>query len=489
MSLFDRLRTRRMPNRRRPPQAIAEPPHLIAISDLHLGADLRRGAKPKGPPPLDAPLAAFLRRFRRPHSDGHRWRLVIAGDMVDFIGMTALPRDGEQVTFTVSDDERSVGLNESPEKSAWKLARILERHRLVTRALASFLDAGNEIVIIRGNHDPDWRHEEVRRVFVTAMDREVRRGQRRRKSLTASIRFRDWFYFEPGRCFIEHGHLHDEYCTTGGADNGRPDAHQPISTLALRHFANRHDGLDMNAVDSWGWRDYLVWARPQGCFWPALGDYLRMCVTLIGSSVRTAAGSVRRRGQRLGASLSDELRLRQFSEVLSELRNAPGHLAEQWSQLWKAPAGARPHLVARLFFVDRAAALASAALTVLAVLWAYEGLLSRLCIAGAVCGVALWANDRLARLRLVDSHPKLLEAARHLTRLFDVPAVVMGHSHRPVEVPFGETRYINVGTWLCHGSVTEARAFPHFILDNAGPRLAQWRWTATRRGSAMQPRD
>ena len=69
---------------------------LLILSDVHLGNDLndltpagvRRSAL------VDADLANLLTHYRLSPCTGKRWRLVIAGDFIDFVGMSILPREG-----------------------------------------------------------------------------------------------------------------------------------------------------------------------------------------------------------------------------------------------------------------------------------------------------------------------------------------------------------------------------------------------------------
>src|SRR6202022_330868 len=76
-------------------RSLSERPHnLLAISDLHLGCDLRNGMKKEvwgRPRPADGPLASFL-DWHATHRLGNKpWRLILNGDIVDFISITTTP--------------------------------------------------------------------------------------------------------------------------------------------------------------------------------------------------------------------------------------------------------------------------------------------------------------------------------------------------------------------------------------------------------------
>src|SRR5207244_4357267 len=194
-------------------RSLSERPHnLLAISDIHLGCDLRAGqnrAVWSRPRPADAPLASFL-DWHATHRDGGKpWRLILNGDIVDFVAITATPAPGEPAPFTVSKEERGLGLAPEEPKCVWKLKKTAERHPHVFDALARFLQKGNSVHIVRGNHDAEWRwpavQAELRRILGARLDAAARRRMDRQ------IEFHDWFYLEPGFFYAEHGHAHDHY--------------------------------------------------------------------------------------------------------------------------------------------------------------------------------------------------------------------------------------------------------------------------------------
>src|SRR5205823_4534973 len=83
---------------------LAERPHnLLAISDLHLGCDLRPGNRLDKPRPADGPLASFLRHHAAQREGGKPWRLILNGDIVDFVAITLVPK--EPVLFEISREE------------------------------------------------------------------------------------------------------------------------------------------------------------------------------------------------------------------------------------------------------------------------------------------------------------------------------------------------------------------------------------------------
>ena len=78
---------------------------------------------------------------------------------------------------------------------------------------------------------------------------------------------------------------------------------------------------------------------------------------------------------------------------------------------------------------------------------------------------------------------KLIAAAHRVAALFRVPVVVMGHSHRVVNQPIGETsHYFNLGTWLAPSRDGEdsPAGFPHVVVGSSGAVLRRWTLQAER---------
>src|SRR4029077_19214390 len=84
---------------------------LLFFSDVHLGSDLNDAGKsvPRSAA-IDRDLAALIAHYRAaPPGDAERWRLVIAGDFIDFVGMSIDPRGGNWVLGGLSPSGRALG--------------------------------------------------------------------------------------------------------------------------------------------------------------------------------------------------------------------------------------------------------------------------------------------------------------------------------------------------------------------------------------------
>src|SRR5437879_1710091 len=78
-----------------------ERPHnVLAVSDLHLGIDLKAGARRPAAELIDDQLVSFLNHHRQYREDGKPWKLLLNGDIIDFVAITLTPKPGEE-TFEV----------------------------------------------------------------------------------------------------------------------------------------------------------------------------------------------------------------------------------------------------------------------------------------------------------------------------------------------------------------------------------------------------
>jgi hypothetical protein len=429
---------------------------------------------------------------------------VIVGDMVDFIAITLTPGRDESVPFQVSPDERLYGLNPEPDKTVWKLNQVIARHRLFFTALAAFVEDGNELVVVCGNHDPEWAWRELQEAFRDRLLRLPTPGApavelaetkaARRRMFAERIRFCEWFYLEPGRFYAEHGHYYDEYSISSDLSPGsmRPDGapsasaiREPVSTLAMRYFANKHSALDMNAIELWSFMDFIRWGLRGGRFFRKALDYFIMCGRVLSFSARASARTWFRSVRKLGrAVVQREERLSHVRNAVRAVRADQEELTRGLMALLRPPAELSVVATARMLYFDRIV-LGAGVLFCAAACAVISGPASTRggILLGALLGGTL-ANGWLARARLIDSHPKQVAAAHRVAVLFKVPLVVMGHTHRAVaETVGGSSRYFNLGTWV--GSIRETAphpGFPYLLLDGTGPALLRWSVAQPARG-------
>ena len=451
------------------------PHNLLAISDLHLGCDLKPGARPARSG-FDVQLAGFLDHHARERKGRKPWRLILDGDIVDFVAITVTPGP-EDAAFEISEEERQFGLRSDEAKCVWKLRQTFARHPEVFDALARFLQCGNSVHIVRGNHDAEFHWPAVQAEFKNqlAARLELTGGARRR--FEQRIEFHSWFYLEPGFFYAEHGNAHDRYSVQSGFFDPAGATRQldlPLSSKVLRYFANRYaEQTDLDEVDTWGVPEYIDWVLKAGNPLRVAADYFVM-VWRVTYPVFLQSLKVWRRFARAADEAISHVDAHASS---AHLRKALGRFsgteaqARQLLAIASRPAEESLFDSMQLFYLDRAVLAVLGLFSAFVAVGAAHGFGAKLgaAIATAIGFAAL--NAALARRRKTDSHPMLQQAARRIAQLFDVKYVVMGHSHRVVDESIGGgARYLNLGSW------TNARVgFPHVVVEEGVAELRYWK--------------
>ncbi|HHH28304.1 MAG TPA: hypothetical protein ENK57_08165 [Polyangiaceae bacterium] len=185
---------------------------LVILSDLHLGSDLLEHApvQSRRPAEFDADFVDLLDHYRQTPPDGSRWRLVIAGDLFDFIGMSLSPE--RDIDTPPTEEELAHGLGNAADHAVAKMRAIARRHPDVFAALARFVSAGHALTIIHGNHDLALHWSSVRAELLSVLLEHVEQGERDR--FLERIEFTEWFFYRDGLAYIEHGHQYDPFCST-----------------------------------------------------------------------------------------------------------------------------------------------------------------------------------------------------------------------------------------------------------------------------------
>ena len=209
--------------------------HLLIVSDLHLseGRDERTHRLSRNEDFFfDEEFARFLEYHVR-FDPSRKWHLIINGDFLDFLQVITTNFEGEFLAYLGAGSEREArdmlkigpqstrfGFDAGPGESVVKLWKILDGHWLFTLALVQFLEQGNLISIGRGNHDPEFAYDIVRDhlrrmlVWFYAHKRPQRiedtaELKNFERICDQQVQYLDWFYYEPGVIWVEHGGQYD----------------------------------------------------------------------------------------------------------------------------------------------------------------------------------------------------------------------------------------------------------------------------------------
>ena len=461
------------------------PHNLLAISDLHLGCDLKSGSKAsesKRARSFDAQLSEFIGWHATHRKENKPWRLLLNGDIVDFVAITLTPGASDDAGFTVQPEERAFGLAAEEGKCVWKLRRVFERHWQVFDALARFLLKGNSIHIIRGNHDAEFRFPAVQQEMRTHLvNLAGLRGAGRRR-LEKQLEFHNWFYLEPGFFYAEHGNAYDRYCV--GADFFPPEGAEqtremdlPITSKVLRYFVNRYsEQVELDDADTWSLKQYLEWVLQAGNPLRIAADYFVMVFRVLYPIVRQSL-----RLSRAVARVADKAiaKVDDGAPATAKLRRMLGKFsgtekqAQQLLAFASRPAEQSVFDAMQLFYVDRLALAVLSLATAFSTTAFLHGFWAK---SAALTGVGILfaaLNALLGKQRQTDAHPMLLNAASRVAQLFDVRFVAMGHSHRAVDQAVGAgKRYYNLGSWT---NARGGEGFPHLAIENGKAELRRWK--------------
>ena len=460
---------------------------MLVFSDVHLGSDLndhetsriRRSAL------VDKDLVELIVHYRKTPPKANRWRIVVAGDFIDFIGMAITPRDDELQTAP-SDEEREHGLGNSSDHARVKVKRVAARHKDVFEALAAFVSDGHGLTFVHGNHDVELYWDDVKSEIKEQLWALAARSDLDKGAFVGRIAFNEWFFYAENLAYIEHGHQYDEFCATDDfmaplspADPRR--IRRGFCDVLLRFVVRQTRGLHEHGHDKMGLTDYVRFGTRLGLrgmarlfvrFVFAVRELFRVRSEYFLEPARALRAEHDRRVGLLAEAMRigvDRLRALAALQVPPVTRSISGILAS--------------------VLLDRLALALSCSFALMVTALIVGVRHGNFWYAGACIAVAwLLAHRYLTNRRKVDPDELLVERAASLARLFPAAFVVMGHTHVPMRVPVSQaTTYINVGSWAeeeadaTRASVPLRAARTHLVINagESGPPVAEFlAWTS-----------
>jgi UDP-2,3-diacylglucosamine pyrophosphatase LpxH len=482
--------------------------NLLVVSDLHLSAgwDEQTGKTSRLEDFFrDDAFARFLRYHEQikdqPRFGGRSWLLILNGDLFDFLQVVSLPEDGPTLKrikgvehrSQLRADERAYGLGTSARESAWKLVQIARGHQRFFAALGWFVAHGNQVAVVRGNHDVDLHWEAVQACFVM----ETHQAYTRQRSTEAMgppislvdcqqrIHFVPWFYHKAERVYVEHGgqydaanHFHDVLNPVLANDPQRIEL--PWGSLFVRYLFNKVEDVHPFADNVKPLTRYLSWAFRSdpirateilfGRGWVFLQAFWKAGRKAAAAALHAPHGDVSNHDEK--GSLPPQ--------VTKEINRLAHWRVESSWQRWVGVL--LQALISLLAFLIIGAFIALAVVTLAlnnGPQW----------MAGVYIGTAIVAaflGRGLQRgFSRIGEQSYLLEVGRELERILEpvggVRYIVMGHDHRPAVERLDDAWYVNTGAWVPlyekEGPMEGREALTFFRLawDYAGtPELLRW---------------
>ena len=422
--------------------------NYLLLSDVHLGSDLIAHQRPWAlttwlleENAVDARLVAWLEHYTSQRDRGRPWRLVIAGDFLDLVGVSIPTTDCLDTAPT--PEEARHGLGSAADHVVRKLHAIAARHPRVFAALGRFVAAGHALVLVRGNHDVELHWHDAQRAFVDAILAE--QPPELQPSLRARITIKPWFYAIEGLLYVEHGHEFDALCSYGDPleptcpRDARRIRWTPFSVL-LRYVARPTVGLSSASYSYAGMGAYVGLLMQLG--WRGTtaiaGRFLRASYRLLSECVLNTRAAAR---QRTAAARAGVERFARSTGIARER-------LERLCELYVPPAVQRFGFMLRSLYLDRIVCGLSGALGlgVAGLLLAYTGLVSAL--TSGLLALLLLVYACLGSGTNQSPETTMRQSAAHIAQLFSARWVIMGHTHAPVLQPVSAgASYVNLGSW------------------------------------------
>jgi UDP-2,3-diacylglucosamine pyrophosphatase LpxH len=444
--------------------------NILVVSDLHFGEELLPGATTERRNAVELGGQAF-RDFLRYHAQrrlgGRPWRLVIAGDLFDFMSVV-VPSTRE--VPAKSGDERRFGLDRGTRAGVSRMQRICASHRSLLGEMVRFAAAGHFIDIIVGNHDLELLEADV----VAELMHQLRAAGADDRS-APRIRVVPWFVYQPGVAWIEHGHVYDEGCSAEfnlapNDKDGRLIANADYA--ATRYLAMAIPEIDPHGIEEWSFWGFMrygwdIGIRSFGTLWAA---YARFSVSMLKS--HAAHRSFKGR----------DVRRRLHRERMRGIADDTGVELDTLSaidRLARTPMTLSFRRLGRMLMLDRFGTYCGA-FVALFLLWVLAPIVVALLgtavvVAGAVA-LQLWLGQHH-----VASQLPMRAIPQRIKKHVDAPVIVFGHTHDPRWQPLRSGGlYVNCGTWLPATRPGLRRSFTHVLIQpRAGMlpvvELRQWR--------------
>jgi UDP-2,3-diacylglucosamine pyrophosphatase LpxH len=448
--------------------------NLLIVSDLHFGEELLPGASQERRRAIELGSSAFrefLRYYTVRRRDGRPWRLVIAGDLFDFMSVV-VPATKDRPAKTA--DERRFGLGRGIQPGVDRMRMICAAHQPLLGELGRFAAAGHTVDIVVGNHDVELLAPDV----VTELMRQLAAAGADDRALPR-IAVVPWFIYLPGVCWIEHGHVYDEACSfefnLAPMDPKDGWLIYNADYAAVRYLGSAVPELDPHGIEEWGLWGYMRYTlglglRSGGGLWIA---YARFVGALF--AARRLHRSFKRRDRRR----------REHRGRLAEVVRAGGITSETGAaidRLARTPLTVSGRRVARMLMLDRFGIGLGSVLAIAILLIGYPLGWAMLGAAGVTLGAV--ALTRWLGTHMVSSQLPMRSVPQRLRSLVDAPVVVFGHTHDPrwQKLRTGGL-YVNAGTWLPATRPGLRRSFTFVLIQPAagaspGPpsvELRQWR--------------
>ena len=241
----------------------SEGKEVVVISDLHLSAGLQENNNYDGTENFyaDDSCARFLQYLVDKQKD-KKSILIINGDFIDFLRIRNYPiaeseftawknilqnigihKNEEELKKCITKKERDFGLRTDDYKSVWKLHKCIYGHKILFQQLAYWLKEGNQLYILKGNHDLEWYWAAVRNYLRYLLTEFASPND---TLGYANMFMQNLLFFDDsitidGKIYITHGHVFENITEVKGSpvvEDGK-QLNLPFGSFLNRYLINR----------------------------------------------------------------------------------------------------------------------------------------------------------------------------------------------------------------------------------------------------------
>ena len=277
---------------------------FLVVSDFHVtsGKDQVSG---RWSPTEDFFWDDTFRDFLAGHATRPPTTLIINGDLFDFLQVLVFPTVEEREEYQIPTEEinRAYGLQCSEACCEFQIEQIMDGHEVMLQALADFLAAGNNLRILKGNHDIQLHWPKVQERIFLRLQRFAERTNG--KIAREQVKFMPWFYYVPGLLYVEHGNQFEETTAfrnfltpilpRGDEDRHNPQIELDLSSLLVRYLTNRLEPINPLADNIRPLSRYygMMWKKYPYLMISTLGTAFRFVLKAFGKAREMKRGSVR----------------------------------------------------------------------------------------------------------------------------------------------------------------------------------------------------
>ena len=373
-------------------------------------------------------------------ANGEPVELIFAGDTFDFDSVIGLPEDPP---YRITSIEKTRGLHAQEPKSIFKMNRILEDHEIWVKALREFIQRGNRVVFIIGNHDLELHFKFVKSTFRDHLNLSEEDNKR--------VRFADWFYISNEDTLVEHGNQYDPFCLIVDPVSpfvqkaNRIEVRIPFGNLVTRYLANAmgffNPHSDQNYIMSA--KEYLVFI-----FKYVITAQPFFVLTWLWSSVLILIQSAL---DNLLPPLREPLEIEGKIERIAKRSNATAQMVRELRALTVPYVASQPSLVLKELWLDRALLVTMAFLVIFQLFLIIDSIYD---VSFFWFFIPLFLffpffvfYSKTVFSSVADSkvpNEKIMFSASLIT---GVNRVVYGHTHFPRHEMIGPVEHLNSGTW------------------------------------------